>query len=265
MTANWILERVNETGSTNNDLLERWRTGELKEPIARLAYNQTAGKGRLGRAWLVSPQDSLCFSMAYPFSRSPAALTGLSLLVGIAAIEGIAQACQLDESTLYKEGLRLKWPNDLLLNNAKLGGILIEGGQTNASEPSWMIIGVGINVRNAAAIEQDLKHTGITINSLDKLLPTDTQMPTIDEICLAGLSSFEKHFKKFDESGFSPYQQQWNKWDAFANQKVRISGAGKESIEGIAIGADVNGALLLKQDSKTTAIYAGDVSLRSQS
>jgi BirA family biotin operon repressor/biotin-[acetyl-CoA-carboxylase] ligase len=93
MTVNCILERVTETRSTNDDLLERWRAGELIDPVARIARKQTAGKGRAGRAWLANPDDSLCFSMAFPFSRSPAELTGLSLLVGIAVIEGIAQAC----------------------------------------------------------------------------------------------------------------------------------------------------------------------------
>ena len=123
MTANCILERVAETKSTNDDLLERWRSGQLIDPVARIAHRQTAGKGRAGRAWLSNPDDSICFSVAYPFKRSPAQLAGLSLSVGLAVIEGIAKACNLDKSLILQSGLRLKWPNDLLLNNAKLAGI----------------------------------------------------------------------------------------------------------------------------------------------
>ena len=102
MTANCILERVTETNSTNDDLLARWRAGELIDPVARIAHRQTAGKGRAGRVWLANPEDSLCFSLAFPFTRSPAELSGLSLLVGLAVIEGIAQACNLNEAELQK-------------------------------------------------------------------------------------------------------------------------------------------------------------------
>jgi BirA family biotin operon repressor/biotin-[acetyl-CoA-carboxylase] ligase len=267
MTVNCILERVSETRSTNDDLLERWRTGKLEDPIARIAIKQTAGKGRAGRVWHANPEDSLCFSMAFPFNRKPAELAGLSLLVGLAAIEGIAQACQISENNLYQAGLRLKWPNDLLLNNAKLGGILIEGGQAKPGDPSWMIVGVGINVRNADMIEKSLEPNslGLSISTIEKLIPPKTAVPENDQICLAILASFEKHFKNFDQSGFAPYQNKWLEWDAFANQKVCITGAGNSPVEGIAKGVDKNGALLLEQESKTIAIYAGDVSLRLQS
>ena len=165
MTANCILERVIETRSTNDDLLERWRAGELIDPVARIAHKQTAGKGRAGRSWLANPEDSLCFSLAFPFKRTPAELSGLSLLVGLAVISGIAQACELSESKLHELGLRLKWPNDLLLNNAKLAGILIEGGQAKAGDSTWMIIGVGINLRNAEKIEASLDN-GFRASSL---------------------------------------------------------------------------------------------------
>ena len=92
MTANCILERVAQTKSTNDDLLARWRSGELIDPVARIAHHQTAGKGRAGRSWLTRPNDSISFSLAYPFQRSPAELSGLSLLVGLAVISGIAKA-----------------------------------------------------------------------------------------------------------------------------------------------------------------------------
>ena len=168
MTANCILERVTETKSTNDDLLVRWRAGELIDPVARIAHKQTAGKGRAGRAWLANPEDSLCFSLAFPFKRTPAELSGLSLLVGLAVVDGIAQACNLSEEELRQAGLQLKWPNDLLLNNAKLAGILIEGGQSKVGDPTWMIIGVGMNLRNAEVIEANLDD-GLKVGSLAQL------------------------------------------------------------------------------------------------
>ena len=261
MTANCILERVIETRSTNDDLLGRWRAGELIDPVARIAYKQTAGKGRAGRSWLANPEDSLCFSLAFPFKRTPAELSGLSLLVGLAVISGIAQACDLSESKLHELGLRLKWPNDLLLNNAKLAGILIEGGQAKASDSTWMIIGVGINLRNTEKIESNLAN-GLRASSLSQM--TDS-LPDIEYLWLKLIASLEYHLTEFDLHGFKPCMESWIKWDAYRDQAVCISGAGKDAIYGITKGVDESGALILQQENKTIAIHAGDVSLRIQS
>ena len=265
MTANCILERVTETKSTNDDLLERWRSGQLIDPVARIAHRQTAGKGRAGRAWLSNPDDSICFSIAYPFKRSPAQLAGLSLLVGIAVIEGISKACNLDKPLLLQSGLRLKWPNDLLLNNAKLGGILIEGGQAKPTDPSWMIVGIGLNLRNANSIEKNLHKVGTKVSAIEDLLPKNSVLPDAEYLWLSLLDSLVQHFQDFDVRGFDPHQQEWSTWDACANQAVCLSGAGKEPIFGVAKGIGIDGALLLEQNEKVIPIYAGDVSLRVQS
>lgn len=261
MTANCILERVTETKSTNDDLLARWRAGELIDPVARIAHKQTAGKGRAGRSWFANPEDSLCFSLAFPFKRTPAQLSGLSLLVGLAVIDGIAQACHLSGSALHDAGLRLKWPNDLLLNDHKLGGILIEGGQAKASDPTWMIIGVGINLRNAEKIQADIS-SGLKVGSLSQLVDT---LPDQEYLWLKLISSLEQHLCNFDLHGFGAFQCPWTKWDAYHGRSVCISGTGKDPIFGVAKGVDESGALLLQQDNKTIAIHAGDVSLRIQS
>ena len=265
MTANFILERVAETKSTNDDLLERWRSGQLIDPVARIAHKQTSGKGRAGRTWFSSPDDSICFSVAYPFKRSPAQLAGLSLLVGLAVIEGIAKACNLDPSLLLQIGLRLKWPNDLLLKNAKLGGILIEGGQSKPHEPSWMIVGIGLNLRNTDVIAKNIGQTNIQLSAIENLLPKGAALPDTEYLWLSLLDSLEQHFQRFDEQGFTPYQPAWSTWDAYENQAVCLSGVGKDPIYGTAKGIGIDGALLLEQEGKIISIYAGDVSLRLQS
>ena len=264
MTANCILERVNETRSTNDDLLERWRAGQLIDPVARIAHKQTAGKGRAGRTWLAIPEDSICFSLAFPFKRTPAELTGLSLVVGLAVISGIAQACGLNEEEFHRAGLRLKWPNDLLLSNAKLGGILIEGGQAKPGDPTWMVIGVGLNLKNAQSIEAKLE-TSQKVGSIDQILGASNKLPDTEYLWLKLIASFVNYFNHFDQRGFEFYQEQWRKWDAYQDQIICISSVGKEPMYGIAKGVDKTGALLLQQENKTIAIYAGDVSLRVQS
>ncbi|MBT8567086.1 biotin--[acetyl-CoA-carboxylase] ligase [Polynucleobacter paneuropaeus] len=262
MSSHCILERVAETESTNDDLMARWRAGELIDPIARLAQKQTAGKGRAGRAWLARPQDSLCFSLAYPFQRKPADLSGLSLLVGLAVISGISLALNHSKQELHEKGLRLKWPNDLLLNQGKLGGILIEGGQTKLGDPSWMIIGIGINLQNANAFDQALHHEQ-KVAALDQLLTTGEVLPDPDWIWLKIVEELEATLSNFDQTGFAQYQKLWMDWDAFQNTAVRITGAGQEVIEGVAKGVDTSGALLLASGEKMISIHAGDVSLRT--
>ena len=266
MSPNCILERVATTKSTNEDLLVRWRAGELIDPIARIAHEQTAGKGRAGRVWLSKPEDTLCFSLAHPFhNKRPSELSGLSLVIGLAVIAGIAAALGTSEAALHQQGMRLKWPNDLLINNAKLGGILIEGGQTNSSSPTWMVIGLGLNLHNAALIEQSLGgHSSFGVASLDQLIPHKTMIPDTEFIWLKLIESFEKYLSEFDQYGFGYFKNAWAKWDAFKGLSVCISGAGKESIIGTSEGVDDTGALILNQHDQLVAIHAGDVSLRVQ-
>lgn len=265
MSWNCILERVAETKSTNDDLLARWRAGELTTPVARIAHKQTAGKGRAGRSWLANPLDTICFSLAYPFHRSPAELSGLSLVIGLAVIAGIAAALDLSEGDLYAQGLRLKWPNDLLLNNAKLGGILIEGGQAKPGVLTWMIIGVGINLQNAHAIEENLgNEANVKVSALNQLISDQIALPDIEYVWLKLIESFEKYLTEFDRYGFSYFQHAWVRWDALQGQPVCISGGGKEPIFGSLEGVDKTGALLLRQGVKIITVHAGDVSIRVQ-
>ncbi|HQS60348.1 MAG: biotin--[acetyl-CoA-carboxylase] ligase [Polynucleobacter sp. 24-46-87] len=265
MNWNCILERVATTKSTNDDLLERWRAGELIDPVARIAQEQTAGKGRAGRIWHAKPEDTLCFSLAYPFHCRPNELSGLSLVIGLAVIAGISQALGIDQTRLHQLGLRLKWPNDLLLNNAKLGGVLIEGGQTSPHSPSWMIIGLGLNLRNAHQIAKNISGpSSLGVAALDQLIAETNALPENEYIWLKLIESFEIHLTEFSKHGFQYFKNEWLHWDAFAHQAITISGAGKEEIHGISTGVDDNGALLLNQDDQILAIHAGDVSLRAQ-
>lgn len=265
MSPNCILERVATTKSTNDDLLARWRAGELIDPIARIAREQTAGKGRAGRAWLSNPEDSLCFSLAYPFYKRPNQLSGLSLVIGLAVLTGIAAALGTSEAALYQQGMRLKWPNDLLLNNAKLGGIIIEGGQSNLDSPTWMIIGLGLNLHNAALLEQNLgNHSSFGVAALDQLMSNEKMIPDTEFIWLKLIESLEKYLAQFNEHHFSYFKNSWAQWDAFNGRSVCVSGAGKEPIFGISNGVDDTGALILNQHNQSIAVHAGDVSLRVQ-
>jgi BirA family biotin operon repressor/biotin-[acetyl-CoA-carboxylase] ligase len=146
MAINWILESVDQSSSTNDDLMARWRARQLWEPIARKTITQTSGKGRLGRSWISHPHQALTFSVAYPFKKNISELSGLSLVCGLAVIKGISKASEISQEDLKKLGLGLKWPNDIFFNNKKLAGVLLEGGQLDATQSTWMVIGIGINL-----------------------------------------------------------------------------------------------------------------------
>ncbi|CAN1517830.1 BirA Biotin-(acetyl-CoA carboxylase) ligase [Burkholderiaceae bacterium] len=261
MNWNCILERVAQTTSTNDDLLLRWRAGELIDPVARMANLQTAGKGRAGRKWQTLLGDSLCFSLAYPFKRTPAELSGLSLAVGIAVINGISTGLNISLRQLYENGLRLKWPNDILLGDKKLGGILLEGGQTQADQPTWMVIGIGLNATNAISLERAV---GAEIAVLETLVNQPNQLPALDVIWLKILDQLGLVLTEFEENGFSTLQKIWLEWDAYANQAVVITGPGTSPQTGTALGVNPSGALILEQGTNQVLIHAGDVSLRGQ-
>lgn len=266
MNWNCILERVAQTDSTNDDLMTRWRAGDLIDPISRLARHQMKGKGRAGRSWYANANNSLSFSLAYPFNQSAQALQGLSLVCGLAVIKGIANSLQLTEKELHRSGLALKWPNDLLIHGKKLGGILIEGGRLssgNSHEKTWMIIGVGMNLEYCASIEQASQ---IPISALAQLNSKQVSIDA-DLVWLAILDALGDYLAVFERDGFAPFQADWKNWDAYCNQAVEIMEFGQTKYSGIAIGVNQEGALLLEEHpgQAPKVIYVGDLSLKKRS
>jgi BirA family biotin operon repressor/biotin-[acetyl-CoA-carboxylase] ligase len=132
----WRVETVAETSSTNADVSERFRSGAT-EGLVLVADHQTKGRGRLGREWVTSPRSSLIVSfLLVPDGLAPERWPWLPLLTGIATAEAVRRVT----------GVRvdLKWPNDVLVDERKVGGILVErvdeGGRAGA------VVGIGINV-----------------------------------------------------------------------------------------------------------------------
>ncbi|NPT44770.1 biotin--[acetyl-CoA-carboxylase] ligase, partial [Paraburkholderia sp. 1N] len=122
----WPIEIVEETGSTNADLMTRVKAlprkaDALPRPIVRVAYLQTAGRGRRGRPWYAEPGNALLFSVACVLPRPLEGLAGLSLAVGVALVDGLRALPVAGPGQIA-----LKWPNDVLLEGDKLAGILIE-------------------------------------------------------------------------------------------------------------------------------------------
>ena len=236
------VEVVEETGSTNADLLARAAT--LTGPLLLVARNQTAGRGRAGRSWLSSSEGSLTFSLAWKFDGGPARLTGLPLAVGVALAE-----------TLERLGVQvgLKWPNDVLRDGDKLAGILIET-QAAAGGGVWAVIGIGLNLLMPDELEARI---GRSVASLPWLARMDR-----DALLAALLDGLAGALDEFDHAGFAAFAARWNLRHAWQGELVTILDGARVLHEGSAAGVDDAGRLLLDTPTGRIAVLAGDVSLR---
>lgn len=229
--------------STNQYLIER--IGTVQPGGACVAEYQAQGRGRRGRQWISPFGNNLYLSLYWRLEQGPAATGGLSLMVGIVMAEVLQR--------LGAEGVHVKWPNDLYLNDRKLAGILVEiSGK--AGDAAHVVIGVGINLamREPAAgmIDQgwiNLQEAGIAIdrNALAAEL-TDT---------------LRQALRQFERDGFAPFVARWQALDNFFDRPVKLL-IGDREIKGIACGIDAQGALLLEQDGERHAYLGGEISLR---
>ena len=259
MAINWSLETVDQSPSTNEDLMARWRAGQLWEPIARKAITQTSGKGRLGRSWVSHAQQALTFSVAYPFKKNISELSGLSLACGLAVVKGISQASGISQEDLKKSGLGLKWPNDIFFNEKKLAGMLLEGGQLDSNQSTWLVIGIGINLTTDEALENTIQRP---IASLDQI--SQTKKIDADVLWLAILKELAKTIEVFEQHSFAKFQEEWNSWDIYRNQSCAIIQNEQIQFEGFERGVDDQGHLLIESNNKIQKIISGDVSLKAK-
>lgn len=262
------IEVVAETGSTNADLRER--AGTLQAPLLLAAERQTAGRGRAGRSWLADAGDSLCFSLAWRFTCPLHRLSGLSLAVGVALadalraprIDGQGDSSQSTGSRNAGTPVMLKWPNDLLIDGAKLGGILIETAGASSDDGVWVVIGVGLNVRaNRArdeAIDQPVAALCAAAGDADAGAVLDRNA------LLAQLAaSLSEALDRFDREGLAPFVARWDALHAHAGMPVSIVEHGRTLHQGVALGIDGSGCLQLDTGAGIVKVAAGDVSLRA--
>ncbi|WP_300754307.1 biotin--[acetyl-CoA-carboxylase] ligase [Janthinobacterium sp.] len=235
------IEIVDETGSTNADLLAR--CASLPGPTLRIAGQQTAGRGRAGRPWLSQPDATLMFSLAWRFKGPLHQLVGLPLAVGVALAETM---CALGVP------VQLKWPNDLMKDGSKLAGILVESQQT--PDGVWAVIGCGINLLMPDALEQQI---GRSVSAV----PWLAQMER-NTLVAALLSRLAGVLAEFDDTGFTPFTERWNALHAWQGQHVKILDHGQLLQQGVASGVDHLGRLLLRTETGLVEIMSGDISLR---
>ncbi|MBY0558018.1 MAG: biotin--[acetyl-CoA-carboxylase] ligase [Burkholderiaceae bacterium] len=239
------IECVEQTGSTNADLLARIDT--LNGPLLRIAHQQTAGRGRAGRSWLSAPGAALMFSLAWRFKGPLHNISGLPMAVGVALAE-----------TLDSLGVavRIKWPNDLLRDDAKLAGILVEtrSARSDTDGAIWAVIGVGINLLMPDQLEAQIDRAVASA-------PWLAQMPRA-QLMATLLSRLAAVLAEFDDTGFAPFCERWNMLHAWQGREVVILDQDRVVQQGRAAGVDTSGRLLLDTDAGRVAVLSGDVSLR---
>ena len=234
-----------ETGSTNVDALYAARDG-LEKPYAVLAEYQAAGRGRRGRAWVSPFASSLYLSMAFDFALGATELEGLSLAVGVAVAETAVQ--------MGVPGVALKWPNDLLAGEHKLGGILIElAGELDAR--CTAIIGVGINGALPSHVDIDQPYTD--------LLRETGQRPDRNAWAAALIVALMDMAEAFRQHGFAAFAERWQRFDAFADREVTVF-QGNTHIEGVARGVSSRGALRVETPEGIREFHGGEISLRGK-
>lgn len=239
------LEFLQEVDSTNRVALQALRDGAPNGLYA--AEYQSQGRGRRGRDWVSPYGANLCFSLAWRFSSGVAALEGLSLSVGLALRDALAR--------LGADSVRLKWPNDLLVEGRKLGGILIEIMGDAAGECE-VVIGIGLNVALPETGTESISQPAIDLTEILGERPSrNALLAVIVEELFANLDRFE-------QQGFAAMREQWQQANAHRDTPVRLI-AGSQEVRGICRGVDASGALLLESEGRIESYHGGEISVRA--
>ena len=211
-------------------------------PLWITAKRQSLGKGRRGREWVSKPGNLFCTGL-FPHKGALASAAQLSFAAALAVHDTVAHF-RPDADT------KIKWPNDVLMNGAKISGILLESGTTN--EQLWVAVGIGINIGSAP------EDTPYPTTYLHENTP-QTPRPLISEVKHKLFARFEYWMEAHIRDGFEPLRTAW------LDRAQGIGGSvtarlPNETIEGTAIGMDKDGALEVQTHSgKTIKIHAGDV------
>jgi len=244
------LETLWSIGSTNSALLARAgpRNGATE---VLLAEYQTAGRGRRGRAWLAPPGGAICLSLSWTFREVPPDLGALGLVIGVCALRALKE--------LGVASARLKWPNDLLLGERKLGGVLIDLRAESAG-PAYVVVGIGLNVALGEELLRKIAAAGLPATDLAGAgLGASARNRIAAELigaCVRGLAEFERE-------GLRPFIEEWRSADALRGRPVEVKAVEGAPAHGLARGIDLHGALMVETPEGLRRFISGDVTVRA--
>jgi len=241
-----------ETDSTNARLFSAPPPAPGRAAVC-LAEFQARGRGRRGRSWLMPPGAGICLSVAWQFERPPAALSALGPAAGLAARRALLG--------LGFEGVGLKWPNDLVWEGDKLGGVLVEL-KAEGNGPAQVVVGVGVNDRLRPELVEAILRTGGQ-QPVDLAAMAGERRPGRNRVAGAIVGRLIELFSTSAEQGVDRMCQDWPEADVLAGREVRVRLADGD-LTGVARGIAGDGALLLETGNEIRRLTAGDVSVRLQ-
>jgi BirA family biotin operon repressor/biotin-[acetyl-CoA-carboxylase] ligase len=241
----WIRElRVHQQIDSTNTHLVRRASSEPIDGVVCFAESQTGGRGRRGRTWLSPKGQSIAVSLGHDLEIPISEVGPLSLVVGI----GVAAALL----KIGVEGVRLKWPNDILLDGAKAGGILIE--LARVGQPLAVVVGIGLNVGGGGELRERL---GMPIGDLREKAKNISR----NALAAALLDGVHQQVVELARRGFAPLRGRWEELHEYQDKPVLLIGA-NETVEGIARGVSLSGELILETAEGLSHFSGGEVSLR---
>lgn len=248
-TARGLLTRLDvcpQIDSTNRVLMDRWTTPPGAHGHVCLAEFQTAGRGRRGRRWINPWGSGICMALGWNFEAPPHSLAALSLAAGVAIMRAFGR--------LAITGVGLKWPNDVMWGQRKLGGVLVEM-RAGPGGPCGVVIGIGINVAlhhsQAAAIEQPWTDLATVCG----------RVPSRNELAALLVGELFDMTYRYGQGEAAAFIDEWRCYDVVRGERVRLSWPGGQAL-GQAHGVDSNGALLLAVNGTIERYLSGDLSLR---
>ncbi|MGE5526067.1 MAG: biotin--[acetyl-CoA-carboxylase] ligase [Rhodospirillaceae bacterium] len=233
--------------STNTALLQRAAAGAPHASVLA-AEAQTAGRGRMGRAWQSGIGGGLTFSVLWRFEQGAGWLGGLSLAAGIAGVR-VLRRYGIDDAGL-------KWPNDILWRGCKLAGILIEM-QGDALGPSAAIIGMGINVRLVPAVRDRID------NAVADIEAACGRAVDRNRLLAELLVELRSVLDGFGREGLAPLREEWRGYHLYEGRRVVVKRPDGRAQRGVAVGIADDGALLLETPNGIECYHSGEVSLRN--
>ena len=246
------LQILDEVASTNTYLMQQ---KGIAHATCVAAHVQTHGKGRRGRTWVSQPGASLTFSLLWRFQCGAAALSGLSLSVGVALIRAF--------NALGVDNVQLKWPNDELVleenkQSKKLAGILIEL-QGDLEGPSAAVIGIGVNLNLPKNVLQSIDQPAIDL--------ANVSAKSINQSLLLGtiLKHLADILSTFESRGFIGLQAEWLGYHAYQNKPVKMLLPNGTEVIGVVKDVADDGILLVETALGLQRFSAGEISLRGLS
>ena len=240
-----------EIESTNTYLMQNPGPSPGMIHVA-VTSNQTAGRGRHGKIWRSPPGSGVCLSLAYSFASQPDRLPALTLVLGLAAVDAL--------ESLGARNISIKWPNDLVSDDGKLGGILTEvhsqgGGATT------IVAGIGVNFDLEGELDLGGEN-GWTTCAMD-LASICKRLPQREAVAAALANQWLQACVAFESSGLGASLERWPGYDWLAGRSITVD-TGERQITGTGAGLAEDGALLVEAaDAGLQRVSSGNIVLAS--